>query len=66
MTFRKKDPELVNLHILGDNGEIKVRKYRVTKYHDFINTLTVSTLFTIDQNSQMMKTASIIETYGEI
>lgn len=47
MTFRKKDPELVSLFILGDDGNVKTRKYRVTKYQDFINTLQVNSHFFI-------------------
>jgi hypothetical protein len=41
MTFRKKDPEVVTIYILGANGEARQRHYRVPKYHDFITTLQV-------------------------
>jgi hypothetical protein len=44
MTFRKKDPEVVTVFILGHNGEQKTRHYRVAKYKEFINTLQVTSI----------------------
>lgn len=71
MTFRKKDPELVNLHILGDDGEIKIRKYRVTKYQDFITTLQVKRFFLLslcifDFVITLLYLRDLLETYGAI
>lgn len=39
MTFRKKDPESVTIHLLSADGKVKPRNYRVQKYKDFIEAL---------------------------
>lgn len=41
MTFKKKDPELVTLHLVSASGEAKPRQYRVAKYQEFVATLQV-------------------------
>jgi hypothetical protein len=50
MTFRKKDPEVVTIFILGANGEVRQRHYRVPKYHDFITTLQVRCAFVLSSS----------------
>eukprot|EP01039_Chlorochromonas_danica_P005573 gene5572-6136_t len=39
MTFRKKDPELITLHFLSDQGKLKPSLYRIKKHGDFARTL---------------------------
>jgi len=42
MTFRKKDPELVTLHVLAaETGNTKAKQYRLVQHKELVATLQV-------------------------
>lgn len=47
MTFKKKDPELVTLHLYAADDKTKTRAYRVAKYKDFVTALQVKCFYLI-------------------